>query len=338
MKKILTILYLGISLLSIAQQNNENLLKHTPTETVAYDYFLEQILHKEYPKMKHFVFYEKIKTEKIFNYSVCNPIDNSKMIFSAPYDFTDKKSPFPSQLLTNKTAEIYCTELTSENNYIPVIVCLKNNNTKLFFTIVVDTTKKEVIKHCSTTIQTPKLTKDESYEKTASNQRNTNRISGIYNNLRDKEPTIKGNSIIMVPKKLKGETFYFCENCSQLFGKDYEKKGAISDGENFYYRYSEDFFLKKYYSKVEFIGDYMYFLTFSQSYDGYGGSNLSIQENIAKYVNYDGVNVKEFLNKELLEKIIYDDNELLKKFQNDSKRNKKLKQYLIEYYDRKKNN
>ena len=85
MKKILTILYLGISLLSIAQQNNENLLKHTPTETVAYDYFLEQILHKEYPKMKHFVFYEKIKTEKIFNYSVCNPIDNSKMIFSATF-------------------------------------------------------------------------------------------------------------------------------------------------------------------------------------------------------------------------------------------------------------
>ena len=334
MKKILVILFFGISLFSAGQQSGGSLLKQTPTEAIAYEYFRVEILHKEFPKIKEFMFFNKIKSEKNFAYSVCNPNSSTPIAFSAPYDFSDAKSSFPSA--TNKNAEVYWSELLSDNNIVPVVISLKSKSTKLFFTILVDTTKKQVTKHCSTPIHQPKLFLDKDYEKNAAQERITVRAPGLYRGLTGKEPVQKANSIIMSPKKMKGETFYSCENCKQLFGNDFIKNRAISDGENFYYSYSDDFLLKYYFSKVEFIGDYMYFLTFSQAFNGVGGKSLSVLERISKYVNYDGVNATEVLTKDLLEKIIVDDKELLTKFRSDSQKSKKLKQYLIEYYDRKK--
>lgn len=291
MRKLLTILFLGISLCSNAQQSKgvlqitnvgeENpLSKLSENEKIAYDFFREEILYKEFKRLKYVVVYAQIASEKNYEYNICNPINGSELILSAPYDFTSLSSKVSSP---SKTGYVYIKEQSKDANNSYVVVYLKNNKAKYFYSIAVDLQKKKVTNHCNISVGSPKLVLDSNYENNVKAERISYRSAGLYNGLKDKEPA-KSGIPQMTPKKIKGKVFYKCNNCKGLFGEDYKGTTGLSDGQNFYYRdLPLNALLKKYYSKVDFIGDYMYFLVVSESTGAFQnrGTTRHVNENIA---------------------------------------------------------
>lgn len=337
MKNLFFTIFLLASGASLAQNIINSNLKLTSSEEIASKYFHDVILPKDFPNIKMFLLYNKVESDKIYTYTICNPENTTKTLtVSMPYDFTEKGSNMMPFTGARKAGEFFVKEKENVGNNSFVILYFKNKDSKYIYSFIVDTNKNNVLSYCKSDIVKTGMVQNDNYEKQFKDERVSERKAGLYRDLRDKEPYKSGVGIVMKEVKKGGETFYKCTNCDELFGSDYARANSVSDGSNYYFRKNE-IFLDKFYSKVEFIGDYMYYLTLTYSYNGpKAGSSLTTSQNISKYVNYDGVHINNILTKESLTKIIEDDIQLLEKFKNQSRKNKYLKQYLIEYYDRKK--
>jgi hypothetical protein len=91
------------------------------------------------------------------------------------------------------------------------------------------------------------------------------------------------------------------------------------------------------FSKIEYLGKYCYFesLYSKPVYNGVSSStSASLDEKIIDINSGEVIS----LSKNKIQELIADDKELLDKFNNDSQKNKKLKEYIIKYLERKTKN
>ena len=121
-------------------------------------------------------------------------------------------------------------------------------------------------------------------------------------------------------------------------GKSIGNVFGFCDGKNIYINENNPVLgPKAEFSKIEYLGKYCYFESlYSQAF--YNGVSSSTSASLDEKIIYINTGEVISLSKNKIQEIIADDKELSDMFNNESQKNKKFKEYIIKYLERKAKN
>ena len=125
-----------------------------------------------------------------------------------------------------------------------------------------------------------------------------------------------------------GQVTYYLIDIDRKLGKTIGKVFGFCDGKNIYInQYLQKLSPKRYFIKIDYLGKYCYYEDISCTTTPNGGSGCSLSKRIMD------INTGEIihLTKYTLRKLIAKNTELLKAFNEEPKKSKKIKQYTIQH-------
>jgi hypothetical protein len=135
-----------------------------------------------------------------------------------------------------------------------------------------------------------------------------------------------------------GRVTFYRIDIDRKTGKSIGNVFGFCDGKNIYINENNPVLgPKAEFSKIEYLGKYCYFESlYSQAF--YNGVSSSTSASLDEKIIYINTGEVISLSKNKIQEIIADDKELSDMFNNESQKNKKFKEYIIKYLERKAKN